>query len=494
MQSASPQPTEPPPTSQPPVIDCSLRGRALRSAALAFVRYGGAQALRLAGNLVLTRLLFAEAFGLMSLVAVLLQALQMFSDVGVRASIIRSGRGDDQPFLDTAWTVQVVRGVGQWLVACVCAVPFARFYGEPLLVQMVPVVGLSAVISGLGSTKQYTQDRDMRLGKLVVMELTSQACGTAMMVALALVWPSVWSLVIGSMLTIILRTALSWLLLPGPMNRFRWEPEARAELFGFGRWVFVSTMLTFMSQSADRLIFGKLVSMEMLGVYSIGKMMASAPIEAVGQIGMSVIFPLFSRIVTSGQPLRPVFKRARRPLLILSGWGLAALAACGASLIEVLYDDRYLDAGWVVQILAVSAWFTVLCNVNVAALLALGQSKWMAATTAVKTATMVVAIPVGAMLGDFRGAVLGIAIAEALQCVVSAVVVARQKLAAPGQDLPLTGLFMVSSLAGYWAGHAVALPSLPALIVSGTVVTLFWLPFAWPLLRLLRNREALFGG
>jgi O-antigen/teichoic acid export membrane protein len=475
-------------------IESSLRGRALRSATLAFVRYGGAQMLRLIGNLILTRLLFAEAFGLMTLVAVLLQALQMFSDLGIRPSIVRSARGDDPVFLDTAYTVQAVRGVGQWLIACACAVPFARLYGEPILVQMVPVLGFSAVITGLASTKQYTQDRDMQLGRLVVMELVSQACGTLLMVLLALAWHSVWALGIGAMFTTLVRTTLSFVLLPGRNNRLRWEPAARGELFAFGRWVFVSTVLTFASQSADRLLFGKLVTMEMLGVYSIGRMMAAAPTEALAQIGMSSVFPLFSRIVNAGQPLGAAFVRVRRPLLVLSGFGLAALAACGGALIDVLYDDRYRDAGWVVQTLAVGAWFTVIWNVNVAALLALGESKWMAATTAVKTATMIAAIPVGAALGGFHGAVAGIAVAEALTWVVSAVVVARHGLAGFGHDWPLTGLFGLSAALGYFAGHGLLdLPALPALAISGAVVSALWLPLAWPLLRMLRNREVLFA-
>jgi len=493
MQTVTPQGSERPQITAP-ILERSLRGRAMRGAGLAFVRYGGAQTLRLIGNLILTRLLFAEAFGLMSLVAVLLQGLQMFSDVGIRQSIVRSGRGDDPVFLDTAWSVQVLRGTGQWLVACALALPFARFYEEPLLVQMVPVVALTAVMNGFASTKVFTLDRQLRLGRLVLMEIVSQACGTALMIALAFSWRSVWALVIGTMLTSAVRTTLSFTLLPGHSNRFRWEPAARSELFGFGRWVFVSTMLTFTAQSADRLIFGKLMTMQMLGVYSIGRMMAAAPTEAVAQVGMSVVFPLFSQIIASGQQLRPLFVRVRRPLLVLSGWVLAVLAACGGSLIDVLYDDRYAEAGWVVQMLAVNAWFTVLSNVNVAALLALGQSKWMAATTAVKTATLIVAIPIGASLGGFRGAVIGIGVAELAQCLVSAAVVVRQKLASPGQDLPLTGLMLGSALAGYWSGHAVALPSLQALLVSAAVVTLLWLPVAWPLLRLLlRDRRALFA-
>ncbi len=44
---------------------------------------GGQQFLRLASNLILTRLMFPEAFGLMALIQTFMVGLQMFSDIGI---------------------------------------------------------------------------------------------------------------------------------------------------------------------------------------------------------------------------------------------------------------------------------------------------------------------------------------------------------------------------------------------------------------------------
>jgi hypothetical protein len=46
----------------------ALRARAFRSTALTMLKFGGDNILRLGSNLILTRLLFPEAFGLMALV------------------------------------------------------------------------------------------------------------------------------------------------------------------------------------------------------------------------------------------------------------------------------------------------------------------------------------------------------------------------------------------------------------------------------------------
>ena len=52
-----------------------LAQRAFRGSALTMISFGGIQAIRLASNLVLTRLLFPEVFGLMTLITIVHQWL-----------------------------------------------------------------------------------------------------------------------------------------------------------------------------------------------------------------------------------------------------------------------------------------------------------------------------------------------------------------------------------------------------------------------------------
>ena len=133
--------------------------RALRGSAITAAAYAGSQALRLASNLILARLLFPEAFGLMALVSVVLVGLQMFSDMGVSPAIARSARGDDPAFLDTAWTLQIGRGVVLWLGASALAWPMANFYDAPALHLLIPVAALSLLIAGFNPTRIETANR-----------------------------------------------------------------------------------------------------------------------------------------------------------------------------------------------------------------------------------------------------------------------------------------------------------------------------------------------
>ena len=125
----------------------SLRSRTIRGTLWTTGGYGASQVIRLGVNLVLTRLLHPQMFGLMTLVNIFVQGLQGFSDVGIGPAIIQSKRGDDPVFLNTAWTVQALRGLSLGAVATAIAWPVAKLYGEPQLFWLLPVAGLAAVRS-----------------------------------------------------------------------------------------------------------------------------------------------------------------------------------------------------------------------------------------------------------------------------------------------------------------------------------------------------------
>ena len=141
-------------------------------------------------------LLAPEIFGLLALADILLRGLSLFSDFGIGPSIVQNERGKEPAFLNTAWTIQTLRGFGILIVGAIFALPFADFYGEPRLAWIIPVAALNAVIQGFQSTAPHTLSRDVRLGRLTIMRYSS----TIVRVAVTLTWawfhPSIWALLI----------------------------------------------------------------------------------------------------------------------------------------------------------------------------------------------------------------------------------------------------------------------------------------------------------
>ncbi len=332
-----------------------LKARAIRGTALSVMGFGSSQLIRLGSNLILTRILFPEAFGLMALVQVVVAGLEMFSDLAIGPSVVRSPRGDDPKFLNTAWTLQVMRGVVLWVVACVVAGPVARFYEQPDLTLIVPVVALSTLIQGCQSTKMYLANRHLTLGRLTVMELGAQVSGTVFMIVMALWLESVWALVMGTLVGVSVRVALSHTILPGPTNGFAWDRGAFWEIFHFGKYVFLGTVAGFFVQQGDRMVLGKYVSLEDLAIYTIAFMLAAVPLTLSTQLLERILFPLYSsRPPADDNANRQSIGQARM-LLTTGTIGMAAvLAMVGVFAVTFLYDPRYHAAGPILVVLSLA--------------------------------------------------------------------------------------------------------------------------------------------
>lgn len=478
----------------------SLRSRVVRGSLWTLGGYAAGQVLRFGSNLILTRLLVPEMFGLMALVNIFIQGLGMFSDVGIGPSIIQSRRGDQPAFLNTAWTIQVVRGLGLWLASCLIAWPVAKFYQQQALIWLIPVAGLSALVAGFNSTSLFTLNRHLQLGRLTILELASRIFSLGVMVVWAWYSRSIWPLVAGGIVAAVVTAVLSHTSLPGVANRFHYDRNAARELFGFGKWIFISTVLSFLAAQADRMIFGKTIPLALLGVYSVAALMASLPTAVILKLGSSVVFAGYSRARESGDGdqaggLARVFGKARLPLLAIGGWAVSCMLVSGPGLIGVLYDHRYASAGWMLQLLAVSSWFQILQVTCGSALLAMGATRWVAAGNVAKLLGMIVFIPLGFHFASFPGAIGGIIASDLLKYAVSAVAVQRRGLSSIPMDLALS-LVIVASLAAsmgalalihrtslMWTtaadAHVHRGPQLAALAVALLAASLVWLPVAW---------------
>lgn len=392
-----------------------LFARALRGSAIVAMGYIGGQAMRLASNLILTRLLFPEAFGLMALVTVVMIGLTMFSDVGIGPAILGDKRGDDPRFLDTAWTIQVVRGGLLWLITCALAWPLGVFYRAPDLAQLLPVAGVTLLIAGFNPTRIETANRHLALGRVTLLDLASQAVGIAVMVALSIATQSVWALVWGNIAGALVKLGLMTAYLPGHRNRLGWDRTAAAGLIRFGGWIFLSTACGFLLMQGDKAILGRYLSLESLGLYNIGYFLASFPMLLTAAVVGRIFIPVYREVAADGSDR--VRRRLRRMRFGMTGIVFALLVAMaigGVPLVGLLYDPRYAAAGAVVVTIACVQLPQLLVATYDTAALAAGDSRGFFVVSALRAGVQTGLFLAGAELGGLPLALAGQALAGVL--------------------------------------------------------------------------------
>jgi O-antigen/teichoic acid export membrane protein len=391
----------------------SLKSLAIRGSMWTMGGFGFALILRLGNSLLLTRLLFPSAFGTVTIVMVFVSGLQMFSDVGIGPSIIQSKRGDDQHYLNTAWTVQVFRGLVLSMLTFLLAFPVARFYGNGRLVALISVAGLGAAISGFQSVSMFTARRHLAVSKLVLLQFYTQVIGMTAALILAWSFRSVWALVFGGLISNLGCTVLSYLVLPGPHARFGWQKESRSELFNFGKWVFPSTALTFVAGQTDRLLLGKWIPLATLGVYGVAGNLIEPVTSVATQLIPGVLFPAYGRVARNDPDrLAAVFYKARFWVELVLLPGIGFLVVSGSWVVRFLYDARYQGAGWILQALSVRA--AAMCiSLNLEALMvAMGKPVYAFAKNLVRAVWIVSALPLGWHWGGLSGVVWAVALSE----------------------------------------------------------------------------------
>lgn len=401
----------------------SLKWRSLHAGAWTGGAHVFGQFIRLGGNLILTRLLVPEAFGLMAIISTVVLALGLLSDIGTGTIIVQSKRGADEDFLHTAWTLQVIRGGVMWLVGLLIAAGIAvgqafgvfvagTVYADPQLPWLLAVSTFGMVIWGLVSINGKLAERRLDMKTVSLIELAVQTLSLSAMVIVAYFTRSIWALVVGGLVTGALQCVFTHTLLQGPRARFRLESEAVRELIGKGKWVLLSSLLGFVSANGDRVLLGSLIDAGTLGLYSIAFGLATIAPSVMASILGKVIYPAFSEVVRERPEALPHTYRKFQQLTDVALCTLAGmLFVASDAIIRLLYDPRYEGAGHIFGLLVlgtIGARFLVVEQIYVA----MGQPSLLAAAIFPRVVVIVAGVPLGYALAGMDGALAAIVLSQ----------------------------------------------------------------------------------
>ena len=409
---------------------------------------GGAvinQVLHLGSHLVLAQLLFPEAFGIIALVGLFVGLVGQFSDIGVGPNIIQNKRGDDPRFLNTAWTFQAIKGLGIWVCLVAIAHPIARIYNEPSLASYLPVMGLSAIIGGITSTYLVTLNRHLQIAKLTLIQLTATVVGIAVTITWALLSPTVWALVAGSIAGSLTTMIISHLMPSRMRNRFCWDPDTIRSLLGFGKWIFLNTLVGSLATHMDKLILGKLIPLELLGIYAVAHRIPYSIEALINRINRKVILPVISRRNELPRAeLRSKILRHRAPAIAVVAVGLGVLASCVDQLIIVIYDHRYHEAAWMAPILVLGLWPSLLSATVHSSLVAVGQPQYRTFGSFVRLIMVAAGLYIGFHLFGLPGVVVVVALVGSIpRYIAAAWGASRERLSTVVQDAKATALLVL---------------------------------------------------
>jgi O-antigen/teichoic acid export membrane protein len=227
-------------------------------------------------------------------------------------------------------------------------------------------------------------------------------------IACALWTHSVWSLLLGTVTATLARTALSHTLFDGPAYKPCWDRASLKDIVGFGKWIFLSSLIGFAAANGEKLILGGTLAAADFGVFSIASLLLAAIVGLVGNLNAHLVFPSLSEALRSGDAAaHQVYTRVQQIADAILG-GIAGLTlVLGGWVVHLLYDARYAQAGWMLQLLALGL-LAMRYQVLEQMMFARNQPGWVTLSNSLRALALVVLVPLGYTMGGVQGAVLAV--------------------------------------------------------------------------------------
>ncbi|CAG1010629.1 Teichuronic acid biosynthesis protein TuaB [Burkholderiales bacterium] len=342
----------PPDRISPPAADTHTR-RTLSSVVWSFSRVFGQMVLTITVNVVLLRLLAPADFGLLTSLLVLVGFADLVASLGMGPALTQRPVLTEV-HLRVATTLSLLTGTALTAGLMLVAPLVADYFSEPGLIDPLRVLAIGLWFTALAAPSRGLLVRAMNFRRLLVIELGSYFVGFAG-VGITLAWLGygVWSLVIGSLVTLLLN-ALALILsspLTLPLSLARRETR---ELLGFGTGISVNSVTNYLAANVDYLVIGRFLGATPLGLYACAYRLIALPVTKIAATLSSAMFPSFAEIQAQQERLARAYLRAVSATSLATFPVLIGCIVAAEPIIVGLYGPTWSGASVAFQILSIA--------------------------------------------------------------------------------------------------------------------------------------------
>lgn len=296
--------------------DNNLSARVIKSGFWVFSLRTTQRLLQLAKLIILARLLNPSDFGLMGIALLTIATLETFSQTGFQAALIQK-KENTKPYLDTAWTVLILRGFILFAILYLIAPYIAIFFKVQEAKLIIQIIGVSVLFKALTNIGVIYFRKELEFNKEFLYQFSATLADFFVAVPIALIFRNVWALVFGLLASNLVRLIMSYLIHPY-RPRFSLNLEKAKELFGFGKWVFGSSILIFLITQGDDAFVGKFLGITMLGFYQLAYRISNMPATEITHVISQVSFPVYSKLQDNIAKLKEAYLKILQVTTFLS--------------------------------------------------------------------------------------------------------------------------------------------------------------------------------
>jgi O-antigen/teichoic acid export membrane protein len=282
-----------------------LKRRTVRGGAVTVAAQAACFILQMGSTMVLARLLTPSDYGLMAMVMVLTNALNVFRDGGLSAGTVQKASITHEQVSTLLW-INIGLGCLLGLVTVASAPVVVRVFHQPKLLAITLVLATTFPLSALTVQHEALLNRQMRFTALAMIDTIAMALGMCVGIVMAFNGFGYWALVcmtLAMTLTKVIALALAIRWVPG-------LPRPRCgvgSLLRFGGYLTGSKLMVYLFRNADNALIGWWWGAGPLGLYSKAYSILMLPINQVNAPMSGVAVPALSRVQNDPERVRRVF-------------------------------------------------------------------------------------------------------------------------------------------------------------------------------------------
>ena len=381
-----------------------LKGRSVRGGVVSMANQGLKLAFQLVQLTVLARLLTPEDYGIWGMALVVTGFLALFQDLGLSMATVQKREITREQVSALFW-VNAALGAGIGLAACALAPAVAWWNDAPELVPVILAMGSAFLLNGLAVQHMALLRRQMRFGRIALLELAALVGGTAVGIGCAWAGLAYWSLVWMQVANALFTAAGAWILCPWVPGRPR--RAAIGSMIGFGAHLLGSNVLNYLGRSVDILLIGWRWGQEAVGFLERTMRVMQRPLTQVNAPVTHVAIPALSRVADQPERYRAAYLRFVDKVLLVTLPGVALLVATSDWVVAVLMGPQWDEAAEIFAILGLGALVQPLVHTFGWLFISQGRTREMLHLGLVDTVARVAAVAIGLPWGA-RGVAVGV--------------------------------------------------------------------------------------
>ena len=433
-----------------------LARKTARGAFTSVLGQGCSFVLRIISMTAIARLVTPEHFGLFGMVATLVGLFSLLRDAGLAVATVQQTVVSHE-LLSALFWINVLVGVVLAAVTALAAPALAAFYGDPRLTWITVAMAASFVCHGAAAQHRALLLRRLRFVAITAVDIIALLVAIVVSLAMAFAGLGYWALVGMAVGQPLVNAVGLWLAAGWTPGRYR-RASGIGAMLRYGGVVTLNSLVVYVAYNADKVLVGRLLGAEALGIYGRAYQLASIPTENLHSTLSWVMLPALARVQHDPSRLRSFFLKAFKLFLAIVTPITVCCGLFAEEIVRILLGPQWDSAAPIFRFLAPTILVFAVVNPLGVMLHATGR-----ATRSLKLAFLIAPVTIAAVALGLPHGPQGVAIglsASMLVLVVPLVIWARQGTSITVADVALAMWMpcfsaLVGAAAGWGAVQAI---------------------------------------